>query len=733
MRGIAASFILWILSAGIAWPAAVPAIALRDDLGEKIASPLEVCFQSDLQGKFVNLAAGEDFTPPDRLWSLRIEGPDHGPAFFKAADLRGAEGGGLTLRIPRKALLQIDGLPAEGVSVAVYDAQAPSFDQPRTRARIGPAGLKIPAGQFLVALLSGRKAPDLHRLTAQPGAAVRLQYQPRDGWSLVVRSRSVKTGEPVAAAVVSLESVPGYGAPNRPAGEGMTGADGLALFSGLTGRRIDIGVRHSEFLPQTLLGLSTAPGGLVFGGVGLAEGGRVRARVRVKGQARRGAVCKLKDVTRPVPLPEDWAPKVLYEGRTDREGICRTGRFPAGTYLLEVVLAEGGATLKRPVVLKDGVEAGEDLSFSEIRVRGTVTRGGEPVPGLTLSVGEYQEELRGYAKLAQATSGKDGAYEVILAKPGRFDFVLRSSPEAGAPIVARSVAVEEEEEKTVDFSLERAAVHGKVVNEEGKPVEGAWVTLYWSSAANAAYQTADARGEFEFLLESPGQGGVEAEKPGYRNSERQETALEDQTELPPLVLVLAKEKSFRGTLSSAAGLPVAGGWVASMRSPLGDEGIYHNEGRTDDTGRFEVPLLGGRRNRLFASGPGCPLSFFDPVDANGELALRCQGRPAVLDLTLTDAQGHPVADAWIILRQGSVIIPRNLLYLHLSFLGLRAKTDASGRLVVPNLAPGDYDVFVASSVEEGMIEAGSRTGYLATAHLSPLATAVLRLTVGGRL
>jgi hypothetical protein len=31
-----------------------------------------------------------------------------------------------------------------------------------------------------------------------------------------------------------------------------------------------------------------------------------------------------------------------------------------------------------------------------------------------------------------------------------------------------------------------------------------------------------------------------------------------------------------------------------------------------------------------------------------------------------------------------------------------------------------------------MIEAGSRTGYLATAHLSPLETAVLRLTVGGR-
>ncbi len=568
MRGIASSFILWILSAGVAWPASGPSIALRDDLGEKIASPLEVCFQADLRGDCVNLEAGDGFTPPDRLRSLRVEGPDHGPASFQAGDLEAGEDGRLTLRVPRKALLRIDKLPAEPLNVAVYDPGAASFDKPLAVARgVGPAGLKIPAGEFLVALSGGRKAPDLHRLTVQPGAVARLEYQPRDGWSLVVRSSGAKSRKPVASAAVSLESIRGYGAPNLPAGEGRTGTDGLALFPGLAGRIVDAGVRHPEFLPRMVAGLSAAPGGLAFRDVELEDGGRVRARVRVKGQARAGAVCKLKDVTLPVPPPKGWAPKVLYEGRTDREGICRTGRFPAGTYLLEVALAEGGATLKRPVVLKDGVEAGEDLSFSEIRVRGTVTRGGEPVPGLTLIVGEYQEELRANAKLAQATSGKDGTYEVTLAKPGRFDFVLRSSPEAGPPIVARRVVVEEEEEQTVDFSLERATVHGKVVDEEGKPVEGAWVTLYWSSAADAAYQTADARGEFEFLLESPGQGGVEAEKPGYRNSERQETALEDQTELPPLVLVLAKEKPFRGTLSSAAGLPVAGGWVASLREP----------------------------------------------------------------------------------------------------------------------------------------------------------------------
>jgi hypothetical protein len=169
-----------------------------------------------------------------------------------------------------------------------------------------------------------------------------------------------------------------------------------------------------------------------------------------------------------------------------------------------------------------------------------------------------------------------------------------------------------------------------------------------------------------------------------------------------------------------------------VRSSYGDEAIFFTEERTDSAGRFEVAPIPGRRSRLFASGPNCPLSFFEPNEESGDLALRCQGQPAVLDVTLTDAEGRPVPNAQLILRQGSVIVPTRILAHHLGFLGLRYTTDTSGRLVVPNLAPGDYDLFVANPVTVGMIEAGSRTGYLTTTRLSPLATTELRLTPGVR-
>ncbi len=203
----------------------------------------------------------------------------------------------------------------------------------------------------------------------------------------------------------------------------------------------------------------------------------------------------------------------------------------------------------------------------------------------------------------------------------------------------------------------------------------------------------------------------------------------DESELPLVTLVLEKEKVFKGTLSSASGLPVVGGWVGALKSYLGDDYIYPpQQGRTNAEGKFEVAPIPGVRNRLFASGPGCPLSFFEPLNSEGDLALRCQGQPAVLDLTLTDSQGNPFPNAEVILRQGNVILPRPLLRFHLSSLGgLSAQTDASGRLVIPNLAPGDYDIFLAKGRSEGMIEAGSRIGYLQAVRLIPLNPTVLTI------
>ncbi|HEX6902738.1 MAG TPA: carboxypeptidase-like regulatory domain-containing protein [Thermoanaerobaculia bacterium] len=665
--------------------------------------------------------------PPPRFQSLRVEGPDHGPTSFRYEDLQAGEDGRLQVTIPRKALLQIGKPPAEPLTVTVYDPHAKVFEKPVvTIPAARPDGVKIPAGELLISLAASGHAPDLHLLAVQPGEVARLEYTPRAGWSLAVRCIGSKDRKPLKASTVSLESVQGYGVPNQPVGEKKTGVDGLALFPGLAGRTVDAAVQHSEYVTHKAQGLSAVPGTLAFREVVLEEGGKVRAKVRVAGRAQEGAHCKLID-----PEAAENSRKI-YEGLTDREGICSSGNLAAGSYLLFAVLPQERGTLSRSVVVTNGSETEEELAFSEIRVSGKVSRGDDPVPGFTIRTFEANEELGGLIALAEGTSGEDGTYEITLWKPGTYEMILFRSPEIRMPVVRKSLLLEAgEEAKTVDFALERTAIRGKVVDQEGKPLEKAGVILHLSGAGER-YAITDEKGEFEILLDTRGSGDVKARKPGYRESQPQDIALAGETELPPVTLVLAKEKLFRGVLSSAAGLPVPGGWVGVVRSYYGDEPIRPSEGRTDTEGRFEVAPVGEGRNRFFASGPDCPLSFFEPSNEAGDLVLRCQGQPATLDLTLTDLEGRPVPEASVILRQAGVIVPGTVLYKHLTFLGVRPTTDASGRLVIPNLAPGSYDLFLTSSVSEGMIESGSRTGYLTSVRLTPLNTTELKLTVGGQ-
>jgi hypothetical protein len=103
----------------------------------------------------------------------------------------------------------------------------------------------------------------------------------------------------------------------------------------------------------------------------------------------------------------------------------------------------------------------------------------------------------------------------------------------------------------------------------------------------------------------------------------------------------------------------------------------------------------------------------------------------VLEFTLTNPEGLPVPGVRLILRHGNAIIPGVVLERHLELQGLRAETDVHGHLVIPNLAPGDYEAFVADPVAEGMLEAGSRTGYLASTVLDPGSTVHYHLVVAG--
>lgn len=58
-------------------------------------------------------------------------------------------------------------------------------------------------------------------------------------------------------------------------------------------------------------------------------------------------------------------------------------------------------------------------------------------------------------------------------------------------------------------------------------------------------------------------------------------------------------------------------------------------------------------------------------------------------------------------------------------------SDGTGHLVVAGIAPGSYDLFLATLSSESTIAAGLEQGYLTSATVAPLTTAELQLTVRG--
>jgi hypothetical protein len=252
--------------------------------------------------------------------------------------------------------------------------------------------------------------------------------------------------------------------------------------------------------------------------------------------------------------------------------------------------------------------------------------------------------------------------------------------------------------------------------------------------------TSDELGNFEVDVVGEGTATLQAGKVGYRPSEEVSVAVTSGSPVPPVTLVLKARSTLRGMVTSAAGAPIADAVVASVDAASAAGPVQYRTATSAADGGFEVEVPPGPR-RIFASGPGCPLSAFDlpppgeTAASGGEpqpepiAALPCPDVPAALEVTLQDETGQPLSHSGVILRRLGVIVPQQVLANHLQRLGLSVETDGGGHLVLAGLAPGDYDLFLNRVTGEGVIASGSPKGFLTSVTLPPLATTELQLTL----
>jgi hypothetical protein len=726
-------------------PLPLPLLHFVDDQGKTIDKELDVCFQVEFRTDCRQLASGAELQAPPTFYSLRVEGKDHGPTALRREELKPQLDGSFRVTVARKAWLRVEsGARQQPLAVSLYTTADRSFREPAFRASLSPGAseVKIPAGEFVASLALKRNAPDLQRLKADPAARVRMSYHAREGWSLVARCRAAATLRPVGRVTVKAAEAFGYGEKDRPIGEALSGTDGLVLLSGLHATMASLSARHPEFITTEVQGLTASPGTFAFREVDLATGGRLAAHVTVHGRPLSGAKCQVYALAPDAPDPKEPY-RELWAGNVDPLGICRSERLAQGIYKLRVQIPESTAQVNRWVNVVEAQDSDVDVALAPTRIFGEVRRGGRPAPGYSVEAMLIARDLPKGAKgdiSAKAASDDSGRYELTLWIPGWYGFFLHS-PSGNTVAGHKDLTTEGDDERKVDFDLQASAFHGTVVNEAGRPVEKAVVTVRWEGLLSA---TTDDHGSFEVGVQGEGTGTLTAYKNGYRESDPVDIPVAKDAPIPPVNLILHRKEVVTGRVLSAAGSPVAGAAVDVLVSTPESGPVPYRVIRSGSDGTFEVESPPGPP-RVFVSGPGCPLSGFDlptPAPSGGGGAadtgapapppiLRCPELPAALELTLVDDRGNPIAHAGAILRREGAIVPQHVLADHLRLLGLPSETDGTGHLILAGLAPGNYELFLNTISSESTIAAGSRQGYLTSVALPALATTELQLTLPG--
>jgi hypothetical protein len=727
-------------------------LELTDDRGKAVAGSLRVCFQLERSLDCRQIEHGEAVQAPAAFVEVTAEGDDYGPVKIQRQAIPSVSGGALRLTVGRKALLVIkragaaqpvrpgsSGGAGEALSVSLYRPEDMTFREPAFRALLaaGETTVKVPAGDFIAALTGGAQAPDLHRLAVLPAALARLDYKPRPGWSLVVRSRAEGDGKAVRDTEVKIAEIRGYGRPEAPIATAMSGTDGLALFSGLTASLASLAASHAGFLPTGVHDITAGPGTFTFRDVQLAIGGRLIAHVAVHGRALPEASCEVDAVDVASPAAHQ-ASQTVWQGKTDSRGACSSTRLAAGDYKLRIRIQDGLAA-SRWITVREGQDHDEDVALAASHVAGTVSRGAQPAEGYQVRAmrlpggepaGSWAEEL------GHTVSDETGKYDLTVWSAGSYVLALKSP--TGTPIAGhKSVDLADDDSQTVDFALNSSAVTGVVVDPAGQPLPGAWVAIYTSDGTIKA--TTDQAGAFAVDAQAQGHASVQAGKAGFRGSDRIDVDLSQDGQVPPITLSLKRNETLHGTVLTAAGEPVAGALVTSLSTS--SDGVSASWSTTSGAdGGFDLAVPPGPP-RAFVSGPGCPLSEFDLVapaegaddddDAEDTVdpnQLHCAALPAVLELTFLDTAGKPVPHASVILRIGDLVVPRRILATSLLQLGLPADADGAGRLVLANLEPGTYDLFLSGLSSEGAIAAGVQKGFLTSVTLPPLQTSEVQVT-----
>jgi len=461
--------------------------------------------------------------------------------------------------------------------------------------------------------------------------------------------------EPIAGASVRVETDS-----FSPGRETRSDAAGAFQIAGLSAGRVDVVAQHPSFAPARLSGVTIDPEGRpAEAGVVMTRGGRVEGVVRRRG-GQPFSTGRVMVVSRREQRGFD--PRSAQPLREDGSFVLeRVPPGPSWLSVLSVDAARSGAfgsgfqsVLQRELEVVDGETSVLELQTREVLVTGRVTRAGEPVAGLVVTLTAAQG---GYTMFSSTIGGtpstapgpqlltgvtrEDGSYELLVLEPGRYRAVRRTSDGATSPLMSGNapfVEIPDVPSHTVDFTLGSARVAGIVVEQEsGKPIARAFVGF--AGKASRGSGVSDSEGRFAIETE-PGDGELRIMAEGFAPEERALSVSE--AGLDELRVEMTRGLEIAGRVVNPAGRPVGDLQVVARNEADNNASGF---GRALPDGSFRVRGLGDGAYTVSAGSDRAGFGYQAGVLV-GATDVRLTLRPAsALRVRVVDVNGQPVAKA----------------------------------------------------------------------------------------
>lgn len=482
---------------------------------------------------------------------------------------------------------------------------------------------------------------------------------------------------------------------SRMATEVQVGGDGFVQFTGLTPGLYELAVQQPGYAPARALAVQVQPGRETF----VVEPLVLRQPVDLLLQVRPELD----------PWGQPWGVQLLFPkdgtarshqqaflGSADQGGLLTAARQAAGQYVVALEDSRGNLVFWEEKLLDDSGIA--TIEIPRLWVEGDLRLGEEPLSGkLAFSYAQ------GRGKVLMRADGA-GHFEGFLTGEGFWAVRI----EAGEQQISseRLVEIEDEGDGTayLDLELPDNEIHGRVVDDQGRPVPGSWVVARAGSEVVASDNT-DSGGRFRLRALPPGKLSLAAEAEGLGVAGPLSLSLADDGEEGPFELRLRPLRQITGMVLFE-GNPVLGARVVLIARPPA-QGVA--EASTGSAGTFTLQLPAEVSAVVAVAGGGSFALRGVPLSLNGEpLTLRLTQHAGELEIVLPFSE-----------REGFRRGLRPALFQH----GVEVTTpllDRDGRRLVlatedrtvstvPNLAPGEY-TFCLLPTGEGSPGAGPRGG-----------------------